>query len=154
MTRLDRISSFFWIGVALLICIESIRIGPGSFLNPGPGFLPLGSGLLIGIFGVIILILTFKRPDKGKEVLWEPGVRVGKVISTVISILAYSFLIDYLGFHLITLIWIGYVCWRIGEMGWKGAIVTSLVTTFFSYLLFERYLGIHFSKGGLGSILF
>lgn len=150
MTKFDRISSLFWVGLALLICIEATRIGPGSLLNPGPGFLPLGSGLLIGIFGVIIFILTFKRPDKGKEVFWKPGTQVGKVISTITSILVYAFLIDYLGFNLITLLWIGYVCWRIGEMGWKGAVLTSFLITFFSYLLFERYLGIHFSKGALG----
>jgi len=152
MTKFDRLSSLFWIGVASLICTEAIRIGPGSLLNPGPGFLPLGAGLLIGIFGLIIFILTSKRPEGKKEVLWEPKARVGKVISAVVSILAYAFLIDYLGFHLITLLWIGFVCWKIGEMGWKEAVLTSLSTTFCCYLLFERYLGIHFSKGVLGSI--
>ncbi len=154
MTKFDRVSSLFWIGIASLICMESIRIGPGSLLAPGPGFLPLGAGLLIGILGVIIFVLTLKRPVEGREVLWESGAQLEKVVSTIISVLAYAFLVDYLGFHLITLLWIGFVCWRIGDMGWKGAIITSLLTTFFSYLLFERYLGIHFSKGVFGSILF
>ncbi len=150
MTRFDRLSSLFWIGMALLICLESIRIGPGSFLNPGPGFVPLGSGLLIGIFGTTVFISTFKRSEGGKEVFWKPDAQVGKVITTVVSILGYAFLIDTLGFHLVTLFWIGYVCWRIGEMRWKGAVFTSFVTTFLSYLLFELGLGIHFSKGVLG----
>jgi hypothetical protein len=154
MTKFDRVSSLFWVGAALFICVESIRIGPGSLLNPGPGFLPLGAGLLIGIFGGIIFTVALRRPVEGNEVLWEPGAKVAKVVSTITSVLAYAFLIDYLGFHLITLLWIGFVCWRIGDMGWKGAVITSLLTTFSSYLLFERYLGIHFSKGVFGSVLF
>lgn len=150
MTRFDRMSSLFWIGIGFFICIESMRIGAGSLLNPGPGFFPLGSGIFIGIFGVIILIFTFKPPQEKKAVFWQPGTQRGRIISTVVSILGYAFLIDILGFHLVTLLWMGWVCWRIGDMGWKGVMLTSLVTTFLSYLLFEHYLGIHFSKGALG----
>jgi hypothetical protein len=40
MAKYDRISTIFFVGFALAICVESIRIGPGSLSNPGPGLIP------------------------------------------------------------------------------------------------------------------
>lgn len=149
MAKYDRISAFFWICIALAICIESLRLGPGSFINPGPGFVPLGSGLILGIFGGFVLILSFKKAGESREVLWKPGMRWRKMISIVLSIIAYALLIHPLGFHLMTFLWMGYVCWRIGGMKLRNAIFISLITTFAAYLIFEHYLNIFFPKGFL-----
>ena len=67
MTKYDRMSTLFFIGLAIVICEESIRIGAGSLSNPGPGLIPLGSGLILGIFGLIVLVRTFKEFIKGKR---------------------------------------------------------------------------------------
>ncbi len=71
------------------------------------------------------------------------------MIAIAVSITAYAFLIDLLGFHLVTFLWMIYVCWGIGEMRWKNAILVSIITTFSSYLLFEHYLHINFPRGFL-----
>jgi hypothetical protein len=147
MEKYDRISTSFWICTALAICIESLRLGPGSFVNPGPGFVPLASGLILGIVASIVLILSIKKAGEGKEVLWKPGMRWRKMISVIVSILAYALLIHPLGFHLMTFLWMGFVCWRIGGMKLRNAVITSLVTTFAAYLIFEHSLNILFPKG-------
>jgi len=72
-----------------------------------------------------------------------------KMISIVLSILAYALLIHPLGFHLMTFLWMGYVCWRIGGMKLRNAILISLMTTFAAYLIFEHSLNILFPKGFL-----
>jgi putative tricarboxylic transport membrane protein len=149
VAKYDRISAFFWMGIALAICIESLRLGPGSFINPGPGFVPLASGLILGIFGGFVFILPFKKRREDQEVLWKPGMRWRKMILIVLSILAYALLIHPLGFHLLTFLWLGYVCWRIGGMKLRNAIITSFVTTLAAYLIFEYSLSIHFPKGFL-----
>jgi putative tricarboxylic transport membrane protein len=150
MAKYDRISAFLWICIALTICVESLRLGPGSFMNPGPGFVPLASGLILWIFAGIVLILSFKKGGEVQEVLWKPGMRWRKMISIVLSIIAYALLIHPLGFHLITFTWMGFVCWRIGGMKLRSAIIISLITTLSVYLIFEHYLNILFPKGFLG----
>jgi putative tricarboxylic transport membrane protein len=147
MTQYDRISTLFWIALGVAICIESLRIDPGSFSNPGPGLIPLGSGLILGIFGSIVFALSFKKTGDEKEVLWKSGTRWKKLVGILVSIVAYAFLIDFLGFYVVTFLWMFYVCRGIGGMGWKKSLFISLVSTLSSYLLFEKYLRINFPKG-------
>ena len=150
MIRYDRMSTLFFIGLAIAIIIESIRIGPGSLSNPGPGLIPLGSGLVIGIPGLIVFVLTFVRrsPDV-RGTLWRVGTKWGNIVLTLISMIGFAFLINLLGFHLVTFLWLSFLCRWIGRMGWKGTLFTSAVTTFSCYVLFEYCLDVHFPRGML-----
>ena len=135
-----------FLGLAVVICAESIRLGVGNFESPGPGFLPLASGLVLGIFS---LILPLRPPVTATRAAEQPrGQGFWISLSMVLgSLLAYAFLINILGFRVITFLWMGFVCWRIGKIGWKSALSISLVTTFSCYLLFEYYLSIRFPRG-------
>jgi hypothetical protein len=151
MTKHDRTSALFLVGIAVAICVESVRIDPGSFSTPGSGLLPLGCGLLIGIIGFIMLGLSLRASDRKEEKpLWGPGTNWWNIISVFVSLMGYAFLMDPLGFHFITFLWIGFVCRGIGKMGWKATLFASFVTTFVSYLIFEHYLNIRFPRGLLG----
>jgi hypothetical protein len=151
MTKYDRISTLFFIGVAIFICEESIRLGAGSLSSPGPGLIPLGSGLILGIFALIVLARTFVRnTSKGKGALWAQGTKWRNIVWGLLSMIAYAFLIDFLGFNLVTFLWMGFVCRGIGKMGWVPTIFTSVVTTLLSYLIFEHYLGVRFPHGTWG----
>ena len=147
MTQYDRISTIFWICIASGICIESLRIGPGSLSQPGPGLIPLASGLILGIFGIIVLVLSFKTKGEAGQLPWNSGIRWKKMVGIVGAIIAYALLIDFGGFYLVTFLWMVYLCWGIGEMGWKRAILVSLIGTLSSYLLFVYYLSINFPRG-------
>jgi putative tricarboxylic transport membrane protein len=151
MAKYDRMSTLFFMGLALAISVESIRIGPGSLSNPGPGLIPLGCGLLLGIIGLIVFIrtLTGASPEAG-EVLWKPGTKWRNIISVFLSLICYAFLVDVVGFHTVTFLWLTFLCFWVGRMGWKKTMLTSVVTTLLSYLLFEHFLGIRFSRGIMG----
>jgi putative tricarboxylic transport membrane protein len=149
VAKYDRISAFFWICIALAICTESLRLGPGSFMNPGPGFVPLTTGLILLIFAGIVFLLSLRKRGEAIEVFWKPDMRWKKMISIVLSIIAYALLIQPLGFRMTTFFWMGYVCWRIGGIKLRNAIIISLITTFAAYLIFEHYLNILFPKGFL-----
>lgn len=150
MSKHDRISSLIFMGLTLVICGESIRLGPGSFSDPGPGLVPLGSGLILGIFSTIVFIRSFERSGEKEEDFWVLGGKWGKIAWILISLVVYAFLIDHLGFLLVTFFWTGFVGWKIAKMSWWKALVASLITTLSCYLLFERYLAIRFPRGFLG----
>lgn len=147
MVRYDRVSSLFWMAMGIWICVESIRLGPGSLSTPGPGLFPLGCGFIIEFLGSIAFIRTFKGMAEGKKVLWERSTHWGKLISMLASIIVYAFLVELLGFLLVTFIWLGFVCLRVGGMTWKSAVFTSAVTTSLSYIVFVHYLGVRLPPG-------
>jgi len=149
MVKYDRVSALFWVAMAIAICVESIRLGPGSLSVPGPGLIPLGCGISLGILGLIVFALTFKRMGEGKEVPREKGIQWQKLILTLVSLIAYAFFLNVLGLQIVTLIWMGFIC-RLGKMGWRGTVFFSVVTTFSCYILFAYCLGIRFPRGILG----
>lgn len=150
MKKYDRMSTVFLIALALGICVESIRIEPGSLSNPGPGLIPLGCGLGIGVLGLICFVLTFKGQSQPREALPEPGKKWSNIALALVSMVGFAFLINFLGFYLVTFLWMSFVCRKIGRMGWKGTIFTSVVTTVCSYFLFGYFLEIRFPGGILG----
>ena len=147
MNRYDRISTIFFLVMALGICLESTRMGLGSLSNPGPGLLPLGCGLILGILSLIVFARTFQKADAQRAILWQPGTRWRNLFLAVFSLIGYAFLIDLLGFHFITFVWTSFVCRCVGRMRWKTALITSVVATASSYLLFEQFLTVRFPKG-------
>lgn len=150
MKKYDRISSLVWVGIGLAVCLESIRLGPGVLSAPGPGLVPLGCGLIIETFGLIIFARTFRNVAEERKALWERGTHWGKLVSIPGALMGYAFLIDLLGFKLVTFLWVGVMCLTLGKMEWKATLLTSAVTMLLSYILFEYYLGVRFPRGFLG----
>jgi putative tricarboxylic transport membrane protein len=150
MNKYDRISSLFWVALGCVICVESIRLGPGSLSAPEPGLIPLGCGLLLCILGLSEFFLTFRRGrhDEESQSIWGKG-NIGKVIFTLVSLGGYALLINPLGFHLTTFIWMLLICRLLSEISWISAILTSLIATSSSMILFEYLLGIRFPRGVL-----
>lgn len=149
MARFDRMSAIFWVVIAIVICEESIRLRVGSLSEPGPGLIPLGCGLLLGILGIMLFIQTLKiAAAEGKELLWEQGTQWGKLGSILISLIGYAFLLEFLGFPLVTLIWMGFIC-RLEKTGWKATIFISVISMLSCYFLFVYCLAIRFSPRDL-----
>jgi len=146
MTKYDRISTLFFVGFAIAVSLESIRIGPGSLSNPGPGLIPLGSGLLLGILGLIGFFRTLVSPSSAGRPE-NAATLGGRTIAALVSMVAFGFLIDVLGFLTVTFLWMGFVCRWIARMGWKETIFISVVTPACTWLLFEYFLEIRFPRG-------
>jgi hypothetical protein len=150
MRTYDRISSFFFTILALAICLESMRLGIGSFDNPGPGLVPLGCGLILGIVGLIVFACTFIGLPEAKEFLWGPETKIWKVVVSLVLLGCYAILIDFFGFILITFLWMSISCRWVGGMGWKGTMLTSVIATVTSYILFVIILKVNFPRGFIG----
>lgn len=148
MKKYDRISSLVCVGLAIAICYESIRINPGKLSNPGPGFLPLVCGLVFGILGIIVFMRTYlSSTSEVKVVLWDLGTQWREMILTVISLLAYALLMDFIGFYVVTLLWMIFTCRWIARLGWRTTISVSVLTIIFTYVVLSHYLGIRFPVG-------
>jgi len=103
--------------------------------------------MILGTLGLIVLGFTFKSDQQEKVILWDPGTQWGKMISVLLSLIAYGFLLELMGFLLITFLWMVFMCRGIGKIGGKTTVLIAVITTSSCYLLFEYYLGIRFPRG-------
>lgn len=152
MRRYDRTSSLVWLAFAIYICIESSRLSFGSFHSPGPGFLPLLVGLLLGIFSIIVFLqATISGKPQEKIPSWYPQERWIKLTWVLVALFAYAICLEILGFLISTFLLLVFL-FRSGPepKRWVVAIGGSALASLSSYAVFELWLRTQLPKGILG----
>jgi putative tricarboxylic transport membrane protein len=148
--RKEQGSSLVWLGIAVLICIGSLRLSLGSFKNPGPGFFPFIAGLVLGILAATVFFHARRAAAAGKETeqpLWTNLSGVKKVVLTTIALLVYAISMEYLGFLISTFIFFVFLLRTIEPQRWGLVILESLLASGISYLVFEIWLQAQLPKG-------
>jgi len=150
MKRLDLIGSAFWLVIGLLICEESWRINLGEFRNPGPGFLPFGTGLILGGLALTVLARTLRGEGRGESAFWADRSRWSKVILTLACIFVYGVLLEPLGFLLTTFLIMGFMFRVIEPQRWRTVLAGAFLSAVIAYLIFDTWLQVELPKGLLG----
>ena len=151
MKRAEQLISFIWILFAIWVCAGSLRLEMGSFSDPGPAFLPFGTGALLGILAIAhFLNSTFRYPRKEAAVLTWSNVHWEKGVYAILALLAYSLLLSSLGYLLDTF-WLMFFLFRVLERKkwWVVLMMTTLVIGI-TYVVFGIWLMVQFPKGFLG----
>jgi putative tricarboxylic transport membrane protein len=151
MQRAEQFICFIWIGLAIWVCGGSLRLETGTFSDPGSGFLPFGTGALLGILAIAhFLNITFRYPEKRaaglpwKDVHWENGVYV------IIALLAYVFLLPRLGYLLDTFLLMFFLFRVLERKKWWTVLIGTTLVIGATYLIFGVWLMVQFPKGFLG----
>jgi hypothetical protein len=147
MKRLDQLSGFFWLFISIIVCVESISVRIGSFQNPGPGFLPFGSGIALGTLAIILLITsTMKKRIEGK-VISIREVDLAKVILFLISIFLYALFLSWIGYLIMTLGLILFLLIIMERSRLWIKIIISIFIVLTSYVIFYKLLNINLPRG-------
>lgn len=145
MERYDKITSSFWFLFGLYITINAYTFGIGSLSNPGPGFIFFLTGTFIAILSIIIF---FKKKREKKLISWE-GVRWGKMVSVVISLVIFTYLFERIGYMLSILFLMLYLFKGIEPQKWRTAITSAVLTCGLVYFVFIFWLKCQFPRGVL-----
>jgi putative tricarboxylic transport membrane protein len=143
-------SSLVWLGLAILICIGSLRLSLGSFQNPGPGFFPFIAGLVMGVLAAMLYFQARRSASSAKETkqpLWTNHGGVKKIVLTTIALLVYAIGMDYLGFLISTFIFFVFLLRTIEPQRWGLVILESLLASGISYVIFEIWLQAQLPRG-------
>ncbi len=145
----DKWSSLVWLGTAIFICVGSLRLSLGEFHNPGPGFLSFYAGLILGALALVIHLQSRKAPsaDKKDKAIWTNRQKGFKMVLTVLALLVYGVIMNYLGFLVSTFIFLAFLLKVIEPQRWSVALLGSLVASMAFYLLFELGLQSQLPKG-------
>ena len=141
-----------WLFFAALVMISSVKLGAGELHNPGPGFFPFWSALLLGVLALVMLantILKKGKPQIGQKVhLWK-DLNWGKNISVITALFTYCLVLTKLGYILSTL-GLMMVLFYMGRMKIWIVIGSSLMAVLLSYSLFYYALKTPLPAGILG----
>lgn len=150
MPTLQKIACIFWLGMGALLGMGSLKLQVGTLSEPGPGFLPLLSGVLLCAASLIHLFQLRNSRDAAslisswKEVHWQRGVLV------VGGLVAYALTVEYLGYLLTTFLLMFVLFSLYDRKRWGLAIGGSLVVISVTYLIFCVWLKVQFPAGIFG----
>ncbi len=146
MTRRDRVGLYGFVAFSLFICVESWRLGLGTFRHPGPGFLPFGAASIIIVLAIVQLMKARGKVLVSIEPLFKRE-RLFKFLCVVSICFGYGLLFYFVGFVLCTGLFVFIALKTIEPKGWGKTLFISAATAFVAYLLFDYWLQIQTPKG-------
>lgn len=146
----DQRSSLFWLAVGLIIALYSIKYGVGTISSPGPGLLPLLSGLAISALALVVFfqhavtIKEEKLKDLWLQKNWSP------VAIVIGALIVYIIFFKSLGFLLNTF-WLTAFLLRVVEpLSWKKVLFGAILASLGSYVVFQLWLEAQLPVGIFG----
>ena len=154
MKKKDSIMAVFWILLGLTISIWSSRFPFGGLAHPGPAYFPLGTGLAITAFGVIMFFQA-RRGEKGNpslspEPLVSHRAAVVRVVLCLCGMVLSAVLFETLGFVLTMFLMILFMMRTIAPQKWKTSLFYSLMSALGSFFIFKVLLKTQLPSGILG----
>lgn len=148
----DQISSIFWLFVAVVIIISSIKVSLGSPSNPGAGLVSFLAASVLAIFSIVNLIVEGSRKHKEGEkpiFVWSE-INWRNLIKTLGALIAFPLLLNLLGFDLTVFGVMLFLAKAIIPRRWTAAILFALTVTLVCHLLFVWWLQFFVEKGIFG----
>jgi len=145
MSKADRWIGLFFVLFSTYICVESLRLGLGTFHRPGAGFISFYCGIVLGVLSVI-LGLGFLRNAEEQE-SWGNWRRI---LLLLVAILIFTLLLEKLGFLPSTFLLIFLVLKGVERRGWGFSLGIALLVAVASYVVFNTLLKADLPAGLLG----
>lgn len=147
MIKADR-----WIGlllalVSLYVCVESVRLGLGTYHRPGSGFFSFYAGVVLGALSLFLLFLALLRDLKGGEAWgnWRG------IFLVALAMFGFALLLEWLGFLFTTFLFVWFLLKIVERRGWAFSLAVALLVATASYAVFDLWLKAQLPAGLLGS---
>lgn len=146
------IFNFVFIIFSCLVCASALKLKFGSFSDPGAGFMPFLCGLILiclSLIDFLIGFFTHWKTDRTDKEIWT-NIDWRKLLSAVIALAIYVFLMPIIGFSLPTVVLLFFLFRLIEHRHWFRASLGAAVVTAVFYVGFGIALGAQLPKGFLG----
>ncbi len=154
MKKRERLMAIFWILLGLTIAIWSATFPFGGLEDPGPAYFPLGAGLMIILFGVIMFSQTRKRKESDSLRPYEPllphRAAAMRVLFCLVGMSLSAAFFNILGFVLTMFLMILFMMRTIDPKKWRTALFYSVISALGSLFVFKFLLKTSLPSGFLG----
>ena len=142
-----RYPGIFFLLLSIYVCRVSLKLGLGTLQKPGSGFISFGSGVILGILTIMMLIQNIwldkadRAGEKKEKTQW-------RAVFLSLSALFVSILIfERLGYIFSTILFVMFLFKCIEKKGWFLTILAALLMTLASYYIFKVLLQAELPKG-------
>ena len=147
MVKTDRWIGFLFALFSLYICVESVRLGLGTYQQPGAGFVSFCAGMILGALSLALIFLAFFGRTIERETWHNPG----RILLVFLAMLGFTLLLEWLGFILTAFLLIWFLLKVVEQRGWGFSVGVALVVAGTSYVVFDLWLRAQLPAGILGS---
>ncbi len=149
MNSLDKAASLVWLALGVLLAVLSLRLDVGSFHEPGPGFLPLLTGIMLSLSsGGLLLKQCLKQGGGGSANLWA-GLHWGRGVTVLLALVVYSLTLEFLGYIVGTFLLMVGLFSLYDHRRWWVALGGSIAVILVTYIVFCYWLQAQFPAGVL-----
>lgn len=148
----DLLGGGFWLILGIFICAESIKLKHGTLHTPGPGFISLLSGAVLGLLGLALMFVSLTRGlkedqnENTSEILGKLNWQ--RLILVVTLLLAYILAFKPVGFLLSTfLFFFTLLASSTMRNKWLVPLIISGLAAILSYFVFSTCLGVQLPTG-------
>lgn len=144
-------SSLVLLLIGILILPQSLRLGVGSWMIPGPGFLPFWAGVALSLLALAIFLSALVRKVFEIAPRFWPRLDSGKYVCLVsFSLIGYNFLWTQVGFSITTFLFMGFLFRIVGKHPWRVSLGGAALTSLLAYVFFNTFLKSHLPQGLVG----
>jgi len=147
MKRAYLIADILWLVLACSVAYESWRLGVGTLVGPGPGFIPFGAGVILGVLALVAFFQTIFDNDctlscfKGGDIL--------KILLVNTVLVVGVLLWERLGFIPVTLLLLIFMFRVLKPISWGRVVLAAALTMTFIWVLFVKFLGLRLPQGAI-----
>jgi len=150
MIWLSLISSIFLIGLSIIVCFESVKLGIGELHNPGSGFMAFFCSCVLFFLALTVLVKDFIGTSKGKD--REPRTVLGnlqKPTFLVLALFGYTFLLRFLGYIVTTFLLVSLMLciFDPNRKKWWRYFIIGAIAANLSFAIFCKWLQVQFPIG-------
>lgn len=149
MRRHNLISSTLLFFVGLFTVVLAPQYDLGTVSAPGAGLMPFLSGSFMCIFSIVTFLKAFLHKSGERKRIWA-NIKFCKLIFVLFVLLAYTLLIETVGFLICTFFLIVLLLRFVDPQSWPLSLVGGGLTSILSYLLFETWLKSQLPRGIFG----
>ena len=133
-------SGLMFIAVGLGFAWGATSYSFGSSARPGPAYFPFGLGILLAIMGALVWFASITVETEDGErigaIAWKP------LLIITSSVVMFGFILPRLGMFISLPLLIIVAALAGDEFHWKDSVISVLVLTLGSWLIFIKGLGL------------
>lgn len=135
----------FWSGVLFIVTGLAFAWGAtsytfGSSVQPGPGYFPVGLGLLLALIGACVIFGSLKIKTEDGEPIGSWGWR--PLILITASVAVFGVALQPLGLLIALPLLVVVSAWASDEFRWKEATASAVILTFGCWAVFSWALNL------------
>jgi len=153
LRRYDITSTIFFLLISAYVVWTGVRLGFGEWREPGPGFIAVLSGILLGALSFAYLVMArFGTGIADRDRCFFPEVGSGRRVGLILAALAgFALLLERLGFLISTFLFLLFLLRVIQPQRWRTTLVMSVTTAIVCLVVFQIWLQVQFPEGPIST---